>query len=429
MDIQCDTEENNEDIYLLAEQKIQFGESLKVYIDEHPNVDGLQKLSRKINQELKFLKKVYKNANLKKEHLQCSNLTHFSALVDTLKTVDNCQSVNKIFNLEDRKITVDIICDNGLTWIKVIARNPKSLSQIYMGNASYGVRSIVDQGEEYVECAKLHPCLFQTPKIIFVFTNGIGSNLASKLERRGIIVRGNKIEAHDIEGDSDSSEQENLDFESSNIVYNQPQDLSTQNIANIKKVNLDVSAMLAYCCSVTNGSAYLYDFDVPVLKQQAEWERLRPVKPILDEFLKDKRLYCCQTAKESFENIVNTVGGPTEKIRADKFMKNVTVLPDDASFRDTEEGSESNEIFNQVQLISGKNLPIGGKIRQRSLTIFMFGDRIQAITVTSNDGFVRAAKQQNINFVVFVHESRALTEQKELMKAKPLSAPDEIHPV
>ncbi|ENN78836.1 hypothetical protein YQE_01129, partial [Dendroctonus ponderosae] len=162
--------------------------------------------------------------------------------------------------------------------------------------------------------------------IIFVFTNGIGSNLASKLERRGIIVRGNKIEAHYIEGDSDSSEQEN--FESSNIVYNQPQDLSTQNIANIKKVNLDVSAMLAYCCSVTNGSAYLYDFDVPVLKQQAEWERLRPVKPILDEFLKDKRLYCCQTAKESFENIVNTVGGPTEKIRADKFMKNVTLLPE-----------------------------------------------------------------------------------------------------
>lgn len=88
------------------------------------------------------------------------------------------------------------------------------------------------------------------------------------------------------------------------------------------------------------------------------------------------------------------MGGPSEQIRARKFLKNVTVLPDDASFRDTEEGSESNEIFNQVQLISGKNLPIGGKIRQRSLTIFMFGDRIQAITVTSNDGFVRAAKQQ-----------------------------------
>ncbi|KAH1020243.1 hypothetical protein HUJ04_009946 [Dendroctonus ponderosae] len=79
-------------------------------------------------------------------------------------------------------------------------------------------------------------------EIIFVFTNGIGSNLASKLERRGIIVRGNKIEAHYIEGDSDSSEQEN--FESSNIVYNQPQDLSTQNIANIKKTKDYTAARL-----------------------------------------------------------------------------------------------------------------------------------------------------------------------------------------
>lgn len=58
MDIQSDTEESNENIYVLAEQKIQFGESLKMYIDQYPNVDGLQKLSRKINQELKFLRKV-----------------------------------------------------------------------------------------------------------------------------------------------------------------------------------------------------------------------------------------------------------------------------------------------------------------------------------------------------------------------------------
>lgn len=55
--IYCDAEEN-EDIYALAEQKIEFGESLKSYIDEHPDIDGLQKLCRKINQELKFLRKV-----------------------------------------------------------------------------------------------------------------------------------------------------------------------------------------------------------------------------------------------------------------------------------------------------------------------------------------------------------------------------------
>lgn len=417
-----DSEEDTDDVYLLAEQKIKFGEDLKRYIDGHGDIDGLPKLSRKINQELKFLRKVYKNKNLKKEHLQCSNLTHFSALVDTLKTVENCHSVNRIFNLEDRKITVDIICDSGLTWIKVVARNPKSLSQVYMGNASYGVRSIVDQADEYLECAKLHPCLFQTPKIVFVFTNGIGINLASRLEKQGIIVQGNRIDSYDISVESDSdSETESSDLEIVTSPSHHPQlELTTQHIDKIKKINLDVSAMLAYCCSVANGSAYIYDFDVPVLKQQAEWERQRPVKPILDQFFEGRTLYCCQTAKESFDNIVNTVGGPTEKIRALEFMKRVRVLPDNATFKDTAEDMENSDIFNQVQLTCDKSLTVGGKIRQRSLTIFMFGDRIHAITVTSNDGFVRAARQQNINFVVFVHESRALTEQKEILKAKPL---------
>lgn len=88
------------------------------------------------------------------------------------------------------------------------------------------------------------------------------------------------------------------------------------------------------------------------------------------------------------------MGGRTEKKRANEFMKRITILPDDATFKDTRDGSESSDIFSQVQFTADKSLPVGGKIRQRSLIIFMFGDRIQAITVTSNDGFVRAAKQQ-----------------------------------
>lgn len=73
--------------------------------------------------------------------------------------------------LEDRKITVDMVSNGGLAWTKVIARNPKSVSQICMGNGSYGVRSILDQGKEYIKCAKLYPCLFQTPQVkkLFLF--------------------------------------------------------------------------------------------------------------------------------------------------------------------------------------------------------------------------------------------------------------------
>lgn len=125
--------------------------------------------------------------------------------------------------------------------------------------------------------------------------NGISSHIATKLESLGITVRGERIIDNSIYYDS-SSDNSDSDTDVSDecgslneIVCNpNVSDLSTKNISNITKVNLDVSAMLAYCSSVTNGSASLYDFNVPVLKQQAEWERLRPQKAILDTFFKGK---------------------------------------------------------------------------------------------------------------------------------------------
>lgn len=403
--------QDNFDLKDLAKKKIIFGEELINSIEIFKQIEGSQKLTRKINQELKFLRKAHKNNSLKKEHLQCSNLTHFSALVNTLRTVEKCQSVNKVFVLDGRKITVDIISDGGLTWTKVIARNPKSVSQICMGNASYGVRSIIDQADEYIKCAKMHPCLFQSPKIVFVFTNGIGCHIAAKLESRGVFVHGERVSDNPLDSDSDSDE------EDSNMRIPNASDLSTKDIANINKLNLDVSAMLAYCSSLTNGSAKLYDFNVPVLKQHAEWERLKPQKPVLDSFFKDKKLYCCQTAKDNFVNIVETVGGPSEKIRAEELLSRLIVLPDDADYTITNDNEEFEDIFDKVQYSDEKILKVGGKIKKRSLVVFTFGDRIKAVTVTANDGFVRSAKQQGIHFVVFIHESRALTEQKEKAKA------------
>ncbi|XP_064212219.1 UPF0415 protein C7orf25 homolog isoform X2 [Tribolium castaneum] len=361
----------NVELCQLVLEKLAFGENLIKTIDKHRDLDGVQKLKRKIRQELNFLSQVLKTGKIKKEHVQCSNLTHFSAVIETLNQVEKCLSVNKTVMLDDRKITIDLICDDGLTWMKVIARNAKSLSQICMGNASFGVRSVLDQAQDYLDCAKVNPCLFQIPRVVFVFVNGVERDLATKIENLGIIVNNLKL----------------------------------SNISLINKVNLDVSAMLAYVSSVCNGSANLYDFSVHVLAQQAEWERQRPQKPILDDFFAGKKLYCCETARDSFISIVNTVGGPNERKRADDLLQKITVLPDLAT------------ADNNVQLIPEKRLTVGGKIKERSLTIFTFGDRIGAVTVTSNDGFVRAAKQQGINFVVFIHESRALTEQKELTRA------------
>lgn len=152
-----------------VQQKIAQGEELLESLKAFHKIEGIQKLHAKIHQELKFLKKISTSNSVKKEHLQCSNLTHFSALCDSLRNVKDCTSVYKIFNLDGKKVTVNIICDNGLTWKKVVKRNPKSITQICMGNGNYGARSIFEQAEEYLECAKLNPCMFQSPKVRLLY--------------------------------------------------------------------------------------------------------------------------------------------------------------------------------------------------------------------------------------------------------------------
>lgn len=115
---------------------------------------------------------------------------------------------------------------------------------------------------------------------MFVFTNGIAQDLAEELESRGIAVEGKRLEDFGVGNHSLTTIIPQCDVKNSASVS----DLSTEHSAYIKKINLDVSAMLAYVSSVTNGSCKLYEFSVPVLKQQAQWESERPQKPILDSF-------------------------------------------------------------------------------------------------------------------------------------------------
>lgn len=73
---------------------------------------------------------------------------------------------------------------------------------------------------------------------------------------------------------------------------------------------------------------------------------------------------------------METLGGPSEKKRAELLLQKITVVPDKMSMR------------------TEKYLKEGGKVKPRSKKIFGTGDELRAITVTANEGFVRAAKSQ-----------------------------------
>jgi len=65
------------------------------------------------------------------------------------------------------------------------------------------------------------------------------------------------------------------------------------------------------------------------------------------------------------------------------------------------------------QFLKSTNQPQKNLVTIHFQVIFGTGDSERAVTVTANVGFVRAAAQAGVQYSVFLHEARALTEIKE----------------
>lgn len=388
--------------------QINYGLQLMKKLQNIEQTEGALKLQRKIRQEVQFLKRLQAKKAVKLEQLSCSNLRHLGALVEITLNRTGVVAVCKNLHLdEDNKLIIDIISDEGKVWTKVIARNPKSLSALSRGKASYRARSTLDQARDYLHCAKLYPYMYKPPKVIFEFVNCIEESLACKLENLGVVVHGERLpnfDKNDLECDSQSDYDED-DTPSNEDYTNDLSYTSCLNEVELNTLNLDVTTMMAMVSNMTNGHSN-YVFKQPVLTQQAQWETQRPVKSILEKLFEGKQLVCCQTAWDDFEKIINILGGEMEKKRTETLKASLTILPDDLEGKDDYPRS---------------NLKVRGHVRLRSKTVFNFGHRIKALTVSANEGFIRAAKQQGVFYAAFIHESRALTEGKEETATKILT--------
>ncbi|EDV96050.1 UPF0415 protein C7orf25 homolog [Drosophila grimshawi] len=364
-----------ESLYEDANDKIRLGEELKKALVEFEDIPGVAKVQRKIQQELKFLEKVTRTKTLKENHITSSNFVNYEFLIKTLSLQQGVVDINAVFPLESRDspLRVDIVANNGLKWIKVIARNSKSIEEAARGCVSFGARSVLDQANDYLEASELHFCMFHRPKIVFYFSNKIETSLHDELKEMGVQTA--SLEKPDMDVDQYATMSDEL--------------------------NIDVTTMLAYTSSLTNGGCN-FVFKEPLLTEQAEKERECPVKPILEKIFEGKRLVCCQLANDAFQNILSVLGGVKERELAVEFMKRVTVYPD---------VEKLPEEFSNIRFTA--------KVNERSLKIFSFGMERKIFTVTSNKAFVRSAKMQGINVPVFVHASRALTEGKQA-NAKPI---------
>lgn len=260
---------------------------------------------------------------------------------------------------------MDFIANDNQTWVKIIARNSESIKDEVLGRCEYGSKDVLAVADEFLEVALSQMNFFRPPTVVFDFLNPIDEKLEGALEDRGIVI-GRKFRA------------------------------STTQIADheFSKFNIDITTMLAYVSELSNGGASS-NFKEKLLEEQAATERKEPVKPWMDKLFEGKQLICCETAIRSFDEIIQLLAGPSEKIRAEELKLRMNVLPD---------------VDNPEQII---NLELSSQIKERSRKIFAFGIHHKAVTVTSNNGFKRSAKMKNLDIPMITHSARALTELKQ----------------
>uniref|UniRef100_A0A3Q0R5A3 Chromosome 7 open reading frame 25 n=1 Tax=Amphilophus citrinellus TaxID=61819 RepID=A0A3Q0R5A3_AMPCI len=398
-----------------AQQLLQRAETLC------PGVEGHQKLCGKLRAELRFLRRVEAGElQVKESHLHSTNLTHLTAIVDAAQSLEDITALLHVFTYQDaagRRCTlvVDVVANGGHTWVKAVGRKAEALHNIWQGRGQYGDKSIMRQAEDFLQASRQQPVHYRHPHVVFAFYNGVSSPMADRLRDMGVSVRGDIVAVNtmateeeesaedDEEEDKEEEEEEDDDDNEDDASELTRVDRGTVvaslafpaqvQVEECRRVNLDITTLITYVSSLSHGRCHLA-FREHVLTEQAAQERRQQVLPQLDAFMEGKELFACRAAVHDFQVILDTLGGPSEKERAEKLLARLHLVDDQPSERT-------------------QRLTPSAKINHRSLMIFGTGDSLRAVTMTANSRFVRAAANQGVHYSVFIHQPRALTEGKE----------------
>lgn len=383
-----------------------------------PGVEGHHKLCGKLRAELRFLRRVEAGElQVKESHLHSTNLTHLTAIVESAESLEGVVALLHVFTYQDaggcrQTLVVDVVANEGHTWVKAVGRKAEALHNIWQGRGQYGDKSIIRQAEDFLQASRQQPVQYRHPHIVFAFYNGVSCPMADCLRDMGISVRGDIVAVNAMVTGEEEEEVEEEEEEEEPAENNQQQEEESEltrvdrgtvvaslafpaqvQVEECQRVNLDITTLITYVSSLSHGRCH-FTFREPVLTEQAAQERQLQVLPQLDAFMQGKELFACRAAVHDFQVILDTLGGGGEKERAQKLLARLHVVDDQPSERTL-------------------RLTPSAKVNRRSLMIFGTGDSLRAVTMTANSRFVRAAANQGVRYSVFIHQPRALTEGKE----------------
>lgn len=452
--------------------------------------EGQAKLCGKLRSELKFLRRI-QGAPVRGAHVHSSNLTHLSAVVQSAESLQNVVALLRVYNYNHetkRSLTVDVVADGGLLWVKAVGRKAEALHAVWQGRGQFGDRSVIGQAAEFLLAAEQHPLHYTRPRVLFAFYNGVSVPMATELERMGVEVSGQVIPTATIRGAEPEEEEEEEKPEAGGreqgIMGNGVHALHSD-----QDLDLDLDQSQDQAAALTPPSQCppeeLLQFYQSSDQDQDSEQDFTDSDPELDSDpdSSPRPLTCLDRSRVSLRSFPAPAAAPAcGRVNLDvstllSLVSSLTHGGCGLAFREvvlTEQAADERRapVLPQLQsFMAGKELvacsaavtdfqeilrTLGGAkekeraqtllrsvtvvpdqpsprslaltpsaaVSPRSIAIFGTGDALHAVTMTANRKFVRAAANQGVHYSVFIHEPRALTEGKE-WRATPVNpAPD-----
>ncbi|KAJ6402277.1 hypothetical protein OIU84_014379 [Salix udensis] len=333
-------------------------------------------------------------------------------------------------SLTENAVHVDIVCNlnKNPVWIIVSDRNPRYVSWFRDGKSGKGLKFRLEQVLGAVQSTQImKPC-----SIVLFFSHGVSDFVNEKLrEEFGACQLGLEFALFDFDlceeledGEwinvvaNAKSFQEACVFEikvggtKENTVlgskYGVERSLTLnptglEMMEEVTKENMDddfyslisemkLSLMKVESVDVVGPGDFIGDDDgnYEFVIAQVKSEIQNPILPEMAGVIQGKRGIICESVLSEFKQLVSMCGGPNEKLRADKILKCLMVVPDSPSER-------------------MMSVPTTRKLASKNKVVFGSGDHWRAPTLTANMAFVRAVSQTGMPLFTIEHRPRALT--------------------
>ncbi|KAG2225531.1 hypothetical protein INT45_010358, partial [Circinella minor] len=416
---------------------------------ERNDIQGMYRYIHSLTAEMSFLDKLIEDpSRIKKEYIQSSNLSYLEAVHEAIMQT---RQLNQIMELKSvppkdqegwvpratlmrrrQTVKVDLVSEQGLVWVKVIARNAKGLrfdmaglelfdeeddnefmasdsddeelqqqgEGIISGEDPFDDLPIFKKAKHYLRSASQHQIHFQTPIVIFAFMrlqpegqDEYVERILQRLRDLGIVVHVGPTELLD----------------SYYATHPHPQD---EYQITTSSLNLDVSTALALISEMSHHPCLPDQVLGEALQIQARREQEVPALPILLSIIRDKQLFMVQSAYDRLSQIVHVVGGTKEKARFRQLFNQeeydpsfwTSIIDQEQQQQQQQQGKNKNLLsFLKIQVLPDKPserfrglleppvqknvLNNGRKIRSRfsefHAVIFGSGDSYRMTTITA----------------------------------------------